>query len=617
MAVRTPGTVAQQATTTAAPQQQFQQTQSNQQPPRQPLTAPVFGLQSQMVGMGSGGETFEKLYSKIQTTVKRINEERSGAEKFGVIKLLKHVAGLNYSGIVVAGSFGGVTTAYVLMVEKTGAYPEKISDTYNGMRYEIVRTPGDALDMRYITAAQQAAATFMKSPLDDVIVVDGTLVPNEFDVENDGSVDELLDNAIKAIYSEIAIRANDYKGQDLQSLIQNYRSGKFIVNLQFNSEDMPHYDQTGMPIRQDICVSLSFKLGAAQNNRSVNQGDDSVEVVRTYGYIDFEHTGSQVFNGMASTQKFAPNFIITHVESPSSAPTPDVVMLGVASVLSLNENMNWLQAFKPTPARKDITDFNDVGGLNFEGNFEQSPTGYGKRYDTKGKQVTTAELFKLMQTLCQPNLMVSIDIPKAGPETWYTSLFHHIAEMRDQRAYARLVDFMTASTGGAYQNRGEAVFEGMYNKIHGGFYRTKDGFRDLRHVCCYLGVANHVIDTNQSPMVLSQYTNSLYNSQVPAELRAAARRVYIDSMTNNTAVYKQMYERRTFTAPFLTGYVTALRAIGFDPVYSSNASGNDMFVKRSTAMFQNAMIGADVRLMATANTMYNGWNQYGNYARAF
>lgn len=611
MALHTPNSAQAQAA-----QQQATQPQQGQQRMNTPQTQPQssFGMPSQLVGMGSGGETFEKIYSKIVAEVKRLNDDK--VSKISVCKLLKHTAGLNYSAIIVAETAEGITSAHALIIEKTGSYPERISDSYNNLRYEIVRTPADALDVKYINATQACVANYLKVAKDTVIVVDGTLVVNEFDAENEGSVQELLDNTLKATHSEVAIRAYDYRGTNLQEFIAQNKNGKFVVNLHFNSDDAVYLDQTGMPVRQDVCVVLSYKTGGNNFSRSVNQGDDSVEIVRTYGYIDFEFTGAQMYNNAMSTQKFVPNFIITHIQA-TTTPTPEIVMLGVVSVMSLNEDMNWLQAFRPTVTRKDMTDHNDVGALNVEGNIEMSPTGFGKRYDIKSKGATVEELNRLIQTLSRPTMMVSIDIPKAGPETWYTSLFHYIGEQKSVDAYKRLTDFLSFATGGVYATQGEAIFTDSMNKIHGGFYKTKDGYRDIRHLACYLGVANHVVDTNQPSQLVAQYTNTLYNTVVPAELRAATRREYIDNMSNKTAVYKQMFERRTFSAIFLAKWLGSLRAIGFDPVYSNSAAVNDMFVKRATANFQGAILNQDTRLMTTSNSMYNGWNAPGNYTRMF
>ena len=580
--------------------------------------SPTFGLASQLSSMGSGGEGYEKLYTKIQNQVKLVNESGSGNSKYAVHKLLKTTASLNYSCIVVSHQSGGTVAAHVLVIEKTGTYPSARNENIHGVRYEILRTPAEALDPKCISQAQAIVGNAIKVPPESVIVADGTLVPNEFDVENDGQVAELISNTFNATDVEIATRVSDYKGVDISGLMQTYRNGKFIVNLHFNSEDTVYYDQTGMPVRQDVCVALSFKTGDNdQSNRSIHQSDDTFEIVRTYGYIDFEFIGPNYVNGIPMSQKFIPNFIITHIEAGNIAPTSDIVMMAVASVISLKDDMNWMQAFRPTPARKNEIDYCDIGALNIEGNIEASPTGFGKRYDTKSKTTTVMELNKLVQTLVQPTMTVSIDVPKAGPETWYMSVFQHILMYKDQLALNRVTTFMNNATGGAYQPDNTPMFMDTTNKIHGGFYKVKEGFRDLRHLSSYLAVANYAAETNQQPAIIQQYTNTLYSNNIPPILRAATRRTYIDEMSGRTAVVKQMFDRMTFSGAFLMNWVRALTSVGFNPVFSSAGGMNDMFIKRNTANFQSAMLGQDVRIMSNMNVMPGTWSQYGDYNRMY
>lgn len=612
MALHTPGNYTTSSASTAAPQSTTSARSTYS------TGTPNFGLTSQMAGMGSGGESYEKLFVKIQAQIKRLNDEQKTDEKYGVHKLLKTSAGLNYSGIVVTESRSDIVAAHVLMVERTGNYPEKLVENYNGVRYDILRTPGEALDTKYMEQTIQSVVNALKVPADSVVVADGTLVPNEFDTDSDAQVAELINNTLNATHVEIATRVYDYKGNDIPSILKQYPTGKFVINMHFNSDESVYLDQTGMPVRQDVCVALSFKTNSSNNsNRSINQGDDSIEIVRTYGYIDFEYSGPTMINGMMSTQKFLPNFIITHVDAPTVAPTPDLVMMAVASVMSMSEDMAWMQAFRPTAARKNEVDFKDIGALNIEGNIEQNPTGYGKKYDTKSKQPNEMELNKLIQTLVRPVMLISIDIPKAGPETWFTSVFQAIGSKGNQVALRRVNDFMTNATGGAYVPGNEPMFDPTVNKIHGGFYKAKDGYRDLRVLSCYLAVANHVNDTNQQPAVLTQYSNSLYSNSVPTVLRAATRRTYIDEMSNRSAQVKQMYERMTFNGQFLTGWVNTLRMVGFTPVFSNSGTVNDMFIKRATANFQSAMIGQDVRLMSQQTSMPGNWAQYADYQRPY
>lgn len=565
---------------------------------------PQFGISTRLSAYGSGGEVFEKLYESIQKKIKFLNEEIKTEEKYSVIKLLKQNAGLNYSAIIVAETYNGVTAAHILMIEKTGDYPEKLIENIAGVRYEITRTPADALDDKYITQATQIVAETLKVDPSSIVIVDGTLVPNEFDVTNEALVSDLINNTLNSTHSEINIRVFDYKGVNISNLLSNNRNGKFYINLYFNPEEANFFDQTGMPIRQDICIALSYKVNNNQNNRSINQGNDVYDIVKTYGYIDFEWSPI-IVNNMAASQKFIPNFIITHIES-SVAPTPDILMLGVASVLAINEDMNWMQAFRPTPGKKNEIDFNDIGALNIEGNIENNPSGFGKKYDTKSKTFTIAELNKYIQTLVRPNLMVSIDVPKAGPETWFTSVLQYIKFRNSKEAYNRVNEYISTLTNGIYQPGNFPMFVELSNKIHGGFYRTKDGIKDIRHLNCYLAVSNFIADTNQSPVLIAQYTNTLYNTSIPAELRCAERKKYIDEMSNKTAVYKQYYDRLTFSAGFLMNLVNSLKMAGFSPIFTNMGLINDMFQRRSTSDFSTALLGMDARILGQQNS-YGSW----------
>ena len=605
MAVQTPGN----KTTAKEPKQQQQQQ-------RQVFgTLPTFGLQSAVTSFGHGGETFEKLHEAFSKRIKDANAEVKGEGQYAVVKVLKQKAGLNYSGIVLTQTVGAVTSAHILMIEKTGDYPEKLIENVNGIRYEITRTPADALDDRYVLQAKKAVADQLGIDINSIVITDGTLVPNEFDVNSESQIEDLLRNTINAVMAENAIRVQDYKGINLADLTSD-GNGKFFVNMFFNGDKTSYLDQSGMPVRQDICIGLTYKANHNGGNRSVNQGADTVEIVRTYGYIDFEWTGpAQGVGGFPTTQRYVPNFIITHMDS-AVALTPDILALGVASVVTMNEDLNWMQSYRSVPTRKGEIDYNDIGALNIEGNIEGSATGFGKLYDTKSKSFSLVEMNTLVQTLVRPNMMVSIDVPKAGPDTWFTSVFKYIRFNGVKEAYERVNSALAYLTNGAFVHNNIPMFTDVTNKIHGGFYRTKDGFEDLRHLSSYLAVANYVNATNQAPAIISQYTNTLYNAAIPTELRAAERKKMLDEMSGGTAVYKQHYDRLTFTGMFLSNLVGSLRSVGFAPLPSSMGVMNDMFVRRSTADFGGALIAPDLRLMGQ-NNIYGNFQGLGMYNRTF
>ncbi|WP_396190025.1 hypothetical protein [Flavobacterium sp.] len=581
---------------------------------------PSFGLKSAFSAFGNGGDFYEKLYKKVGEIVKQISEAGQTEEKYSVTKVLKNVAGLNYSSIVVTGVLNGVASSHILMVERTGEYPEKAVQNINGVRYELIRTPSDALDEKYVAAVRQAVAASVKLSADDVIVTDGTLVPNEFDLESESLVAALMNNTINANLAELCTRVKDYRGHDIGEMARKWKNGRFTVSLFFNSSDAVQLNQVGMPVRQDVQVVLSFKPNNSKQMQSVNQGDDVITIVKTYGYIDFDYVGPQPGpNGLIGTQRFVPNFVITHIESELS-PTPDIVMLAVASVLSLSDDSYWLQACRPTITRKGEFDFNDIGALNIEGNLENSPTGFGKRYDTKSKNATPMDLNRMVTMLSHTNMLVSIDVPKAGPETWYTAVFRYIKAGNEPRAYQRVVEFMQQATGGAFTGSNNQMFVPMSNKIHGGFYKANDGsFRDIRHLSNYLAVANYVTDTNQDPALLRQYTHTLYNASMPADLRAATRFTYLNDMSKQTLVVKELYERYTFSGGFLADWVRSLHSVGFMPVFSTNTGDGvaDMFLKRSTMDFRSAAVDPSVRFMGSNDNGFGNFQGMSGYVRSF
>jgi hypothetical protein len=117
--------------------------------------------------------------------------------------------------------------------------------------------------------------------------------------------------------------------------------------------------------------------------------------------------------------------------------------------------------------------------------------------------------------------------------------------------------------------------------------------------------------------MISQYTNTLYNTSIPGEIRAAERGKMIDEMSGGTAVYKQFYDRLTFSGPFLVNLINGLKVAGFNPIFSNMGMSNDLFMRRSSVDFAGAMLGQDVRLMGQSN-LYSGYGGNSlNYTRTW
>jgi len=386
--------------------------------------------------------------------------------------------------------------------------------------------------------------------------------------------------------------------------------------MYFNPSDTHITNEVGMPVRQDVCIVLSYKSGNNSNDRSINQGDDTQEIVKTYGYIDFQWVGPSNVGYAQNTQKFVPNFIITRIES-SVIPTPDITLLAITSILAICEDMNWMQAFRSVPTKKGEVDFNDIGALNLEGNIEANTQGFGAKIDTKSKEFTLTMLNTLVNQLVTPNLVISIDVAQASPDTWFENVFYYASRGDTEGANNRiLTSIKNMSCGILDINPNISIFSPIINKVHGGYYKTKDGIKDLRQLTSYLGVANFAAATGQDPKIVSEYTNSFFMTSVPTDLRATERKKFIDNMSNNTAVYKQFYTRLTFNSGFISALLESLRRVGFAPVFGNLMTSNDMFYRRATGDFSSAIIGGDVRVISNTQN-YSGTYQPNMYTRQY
>jgi len=567
--------------------------------------------------MLSETEHFNKLYEKIDKKITEINKSAKDYT-YKVTKIFKYEEGLRYSGIAISANKDGVVYCHTLVIEKTGEYPEPYIVNFNDnmQRIEILRTPSDSFDATYEAYVRRIVAQEHNVSPDSVLSVDSTLIPNEFDYDSDEAVNQVLYNTTGAIDMEIYFHTTP-EFFNIQAVNKTYPNGKFVINMVFNDNAIVK-DAVGMPVREDICISLSYKIPSGNQNRSINNSEVVLNIVKVYGYIDFDFVAPIQTPMGVMTQKFVPNFVITHIEAVDLLPSPDILMLGIACVNIVNDDMNWLQVFRPRATKKGEINYNDIGALNIEGNIEGNPSGYGSLINTSSKEFTVLELNTLVQKLVRPGFSVSIDIPQMSPDTWYVSILQ-AANDPTSNAYKRLINSIDGSTNGAFSsivgNQSLPIFKNFMNKIHGGYFETRDRIHDIREITSYLAVANYIAHTGQNNSYLIEYTNSLYNINYAPEVRAAMRKRIIE-MINPRNVYKQMYSRYYFNAQFFKALVQSYIAAGFAPVFGSSTTSNDIFQRRSSADLNGAIIENDVRLMAN-NMMFPGYRGIQGYQRVY
>lgn len=574
------------------------------------------GIANPFSSTNQGGERLEKMHQLFTNAFVEMERDNPiPGMKFNAFRLLKNEYGLNYSGIVITATIADTTSAYVLMLEATGRAPSKTEAHYGQMSYEVTRSPGEALTEidpstgapKYLAAAVNLTARRLGVKEDTICMTDGTLVPTEYVIEDPTDLPtyaEFINNSISAIYVENKIEVEGDFGRSIRDLLDK-PNARLMVETDFVREDEQLLDAVGMPIKADICLTLMSTNYDHGQAGLINAGTSDIEVLRVYGYIDFLWQRARQDNsGRRFPQSFMSNFIITHMESASSAMTPSLLIAGVITSLVATEDQMWRRCYTSKSLTKgnskEITS-REIGLLNIEGNIEaafgaNTKTPYGEVWKSQEKDVTAKDIYEFLDTLVYQDALVSIDVAQAGPSSWFTSIFGFIANDRDKNGLAdyfrkRLYTAIEELVDADFDDKGVPVFARNYvNIIHGGYYMdTNQKPRDLREITSYLGWAAHIVNSRQTPDRLQRFT-ATFQADVAPEISAAEREKMIFE-AHPHAVIKQQYTRLTFTGEWLSIAARFLTDHNFQPINSNTRANYDAFERSSLDLTGLAVSG--------------------------
>lgn len=574
------------------------------------------GMFGAPIGRGIGSEYLNKISENLGTIYKTANPEF----QLDVLVFDKgNEISLAYSAIAVCirTKTSNITAVHVMIVEATGEKLNPIFDNINNVQVEIMRVTGDAFDGELVKIVNERVSKAF--PNTTVVIVDGCVIPEEFDPSNPVHMHLLARNAALAGGTEVDARDPNFR--DL-NITEDGRGTSLIIDIGFNRHQID--DAVGLPMRSDVLVQFRSQKPGQNQNQSVNSNDRDMSISEISGFLDLlyapmqaqQNPWAQPVPGM--TQKFASRLVITNLAT-NIGYTPGMVLLALASSLTLNNDGNWIQSFRPSATTGKDIDMYDVGALNIEGNLENNQTGYGVPPDTKGREFGSDDLGRFISSLVRPGLMISIDVPDCGPQTWYTSVFRDAAN-GSQAAIDVIYRAAMELTNGNFAKHfaaGTPMFDDLYNRVHLGYWTDKTGQRrDIRDID-YLAVAN-IIGRN-SPEYLRDWSDTFLRVQYPLPMRLAGRKKMIETLTNMTAVFKGFASRVTFSAPFLTALGRGCTDAGLVPQVKTPYSSLDFNSQRGVAGFVNTALMAPgqnfgMTGFGTYNPqMYNQGNLYHRY----
>jgi hypothetical protein len=493
-----------------------------------------------------------------------------------------------------------------LIIEATGESIVPAYSQFRSQKVTIIRTAENSYDDIFVAAI----GAKMSSVMPDVAVqmVTPMVVPKLFNVDDKQQIHNLARMTGTACMTEMEVSSPGFNDFNLAATVDP--SDNIRVEMSFNNPNK--VNSVGLPIRADMSVVFGVAPMSTNPNNTIHGAGNSLKRISTVsGFIDLlwapvANSGGYnpyIQQQQPATQKYVANMVITDIES-TRAYTVGSMLMAIATSLTVRDNSNWIQYFRPIVTK--TTDTRDIGALNIECNLlnEQVPTAI----DTKADGFSLTDLGNLVAAVIQPGLLVSMDISNAGSSSWYMNVFKG-ASKGDQKCISEIINSanqLTNQAFGKYFPVGTPIFANV-DFVHQGYYTDSQGvLKDIREID-YLAVANWV--GIREPNALSEYSDTFTRSEFPAEVRLQARKKMIESLCSGEIVITSVAERVTFSAAFLNALAQGVRDTGTQVTTITPLSNTDFNNTRAVAGFVNDA-------MLTGNTA--SWNQrlstgYGGY----
>ncbi len=571
------------------------------------------GLFAAPIGRGVGSEYTTKLFDELA----KIYENCDKQYEITLLKLDNNEEmALAFSSILVCMNLAGArnkVAALPLLLESTGDPISPQIENIANQQVEILRVAGDALDQVFSKkAVDRLSRAFPKA---EVIMLEGVVVPTTFQMDNKADLHAIALNAGLACGTELMISKEGFTDFSLASV---GRDQSLVVNVGFNRQELK--DAVGLPMRSDVLINFSSQKQVQVRNASLNSGDREMRLTELSGYIDLVWDPVAPANPMGmyyqpqgpqATQKYAARFIMTNLASEFSF-TPASVLLALATAFAVSNENNWVQTFRPSNLNPNEIDLHDIGAMNIEANLmnEQDRNGFGTRIDTKVDSFKLSDLGQLVSALVRPGLIMSLDCPETGPQSWYLSVFA-AAAAGNTGAITRIVDAANALTGGRFSAHFNAnsgpMFVDLNNRVHLGYWIDKNGMkRDIRDIDS-VAIANLVGD--REPKYIADWSDTFLRTQYDLAVRLAARKKMIMAVTNESAVFTGYAQRVTLSDAFMSALGRAIAETGVMMRINTPLSSADFQNQRGIGTFAGSAL-----LSGNQSFLASGWgarpNQY-------
>ena len=481
---------------------------------------------------------------------------------------------------------------HTLVIEASHDGFQPRQETINGHTVEIVRPTSIAVDQRL--AEKVYARVKQAYPNTNLFNTDTTVIPRTLSLEKADNLYPLARNTLTAVATELSIRT-----PSVGLVPMNLATGSFNnLHVSMQVENTTLAGDDGLPIRSDVVIEFSDNpLQKQQNDAvSVHDTDRSTKISRLAGFIDFawnpvmdQNAAMLAAAGMINpaamggglpTQKFAARLVVTNIESYAVHTTNSNLFSLIQSTV-VGQKMNWVKAFIGTHTGRKS---HDIGALNYDANLTNDPSGTGKLVTGTMDQTGRTEMLKFINMVVRDGITISVDVPDAGPTTWYTRILSE-AMRGNQDARNALIYSFDELTNGAFSRHftpAMPLFVDGGERIHLGYFQDENGVRrDLREID-YLCVATYKGATDID--TVRQWSDTFYSLGID-ERERLDRRLRIAREIAPGLVVTDMADRVTFSKDLIVAATAAIAECGVRPTTNVNNGIDGLQSNRGVANF--------------------------------
>lgn len=482
-------------------------------------------------------------------------------------------------------------------------------ETIQGFPVDVMTLTSDAYDsvMKGIVFKVVKQAN-PQTPDDKLIDADAEVVSRGFDYTSEELLHGLTLNCVLACRTALDTRNDDFVDLSLANVIDDA-----TLNLYVKYHQGHEKDYAGEPVRSDITVDLRAAPRQQQNQRF---GGGQQTVSRATGYIDLLWAQNQNLSNpylAAQTamagynpqlqQTYQANFVLTSV-TPVNLQTVPAVLTSLLTASYVCDNNNWIGALRPVYDGTGRAPLHDIGAIGYE----VKPTGEPAAIKTTPDVFQIGNLASLVAAYFHPGILMSLDVPEVGSQSWMLGIFAQAAT-----GNAQAMDYIRWAanhlTNGAfdkhYRGTGRLVSTN-YNIILNGYYSDEKGNRrDIRDID-YLVVAAEL--GGKDPALLVDYTDSFASVTRDPTLRSCMRQQIIQNLRPSV-----VWTGKSLRVDFEAAFVEALAMAAQENNFILNAQfpdNNAVVTERAAAGYVNGAVLSNFN-SGIFRTGYAGFNPNG------